>query len=60
MIRINFLIMDLELNNDEIFWKIYEFLEERNMKHSAFVLMNEAKLKDVNQFYSGSQFLTIY
>ena len=36
--------MEIELNTQEIYLNIYDFLLEKGLVHTAFVLKNEAKL----------------
>lgn len=36
--------MEIELDTQEIYEKIYDFLLEKGLTHTAFVLKNEAKL----------------
>lgn len=48
-----------EINPQEIFLKIYEFLQEKNLLHTAFVLKHEARLeKEKSQ--EGSSLMAIY
>lgn len=38
--------MEIELDTKEIYEKIYEFLLEKGLVHTAFVLRNEAHLNE--------------
>ena len=38
--------MEIELDTQEIYEKIYDFLLEKGLSHTAFVLRNEARLNN--------------